>query len=100
MGRQGAFSLHGLGRGRARRWLTVVSAGALLAPVLVVLPARAAPTNPSGAVNPQERSVAVSGVPGRARPAVESDTAALGKVPAPVWIASPTHDRASQPARS
>ncbi|WP_327008635.1 hypothetical protein OHA72_16115 [Dactylosporangium sp. NBC_01737] len=85
VGRQDAFSVRGSGRGRVRRWLTAVSAGALLAAVLVVLPAHAAPANPSGVVNPQERSVAVSGVPGRARPAVESDTAALGKVPAPVW---------------
>ncbi|WP_327002707.1 hypothetical protein OHA72_47655 [Dactylosporangium sp. NBC_01737] len=62
-----------------------MSTGALLATVLVALPAHAAPATPSGAVNPQERSVAVSGVPGRARPAVASDTAALGKVPTPVW---------------
>ncbi|MEU0558053.1 RHS repeat-associated core domain-containing protein [Dactylosporangium sp. NPDC006015] len=47
--------------------------------------AAAAPANPSGVANPQAQSVAVSGVSGRARPGVESDKAALGKVPAPVW---------------
>ncbi|WP_327009848.1 hypothetical protein OHA72_23030 [Dactylosporangium sp. NBC_01737] len=47
--------------------------------------AQAAPASPSGVVNPQGQSAAVSGVPGRARPGVESDKAALGKVPAPVW---------------
>ncbi|MFC4047927.1 hypothetical protein ACFO1B_56870, partial [Dactylosporangium siamense] len=56
-----------------------------MASVVVALPAHAAPANPSGAVNPQQRSVAVSGVPGRARPAMESDKAASGKVPLPVW---------------
>ncbi|WP_238005997.1 RHS repeat-associated core domain-containing protein [Dactylosporangium sp. AC04546] len=62
-----------------------MSAGVVLVPVLAVLPAHAEPGSSTGVVNPDEQSVAVSGVPGRARPAVESDTAAMGEVPAPVW---------------